>query len=604
MMVHAISILISVFLFAAKIANAQTNGTLTTLKKQHPRILATAEDFERLKKEIGNDDMKEQWFEVLQRDALAILDMPPSTYEIPDGKRLWSVSRRVKDRVYALAMAYQLTGDERFPTRAWDELSAAANFKDWNPSHYLDTAEMTHGFAIGYDWLYDVWTPEQRTTLRNAIKIKGLNTALPLYRKKQGFVIFANNWNPVCNSGIGMGALAIADEESALAEEILTGALKSIPQALAQYDPDGAWSEGPDYWSFTTSYTVTFIASLESALGTDFNLSSTLGFSETCLFPIYMSGPFRRSFNFADSRPGTVSTRALFWLAKRFNRAICADFQLQSPGGNAFDLLWFDASEKKSKKELPLDKHFRYVDVASFRSAWDDQDALFAGFKAGRNPVAHSHLDLGSFVLDAFGHRWAEDIGLDNYNLPGYFSGSKRWQYYRLRAEGHNTLVINPGMGADQNPNATAPIIRFKSDPKFAYAIANLSSAYGMNVQRGLAMLDREQVIVQDEIVTKTSAKVWWFMHTGATIKLQDSNSSAVLTFDKAELTANILSPTGAKFSVMNAVPLPTSPNPQQGSNAQFKKLAIYLPRVTNTRLVVQLATKKLKATILPLAKW
>jgi len=601
-----IVILLLGFLFAANIAHPQTNGILATLNKQHPRILATEEDFEILRNETGTDKTKEEWFDILHRNALAILEMPPSTYELPDGKRLFGTSKRVKERAYTLAMAYRLTGDERFSMRAWDELSAAANFKDWNPSHYLDTAEMTHGLAIGYDWLYDVWTPEQRTTLRNAIRDKGLNTALPLYRKKQGFVILTNNWNLVCNSGIGIGALAIADEdeESALASEILTGALNSIPLALAQYGPDGAWYEGPDYWLFIANRAVPFFAALESALGTDFKLSSSLGFPETCLFPIYTSGPTRRSFNFADTNPGTFRTPSMFWLAKRFNQVICADFELSNPRGSAVDLLWYDASVKKSKNDLPLDKHFRYVDVASFRSAWDDQDALFAGFKAGRNPVAHSHLDLGSFVLDAFGHRWAEDIGLDNYNLPGYFSGSKRWQYYRLRAEGHNTLVINPGMGADQNPNATAPIIRFKSDPKFAYAIANLSSAYGMNVQRGLAMLDREQVIVQDEIVTKTSAKVWWFMHTGATIKLQDSNSSAVLTFDKAELTANILSPTGAKFSVMNAVPLPTSPNPQQGSNAQFKKLAIYLPRVTNTRLVVQLATKKLKATILPLAKW
>jgi len=60
-MLHAIFIIISVFLCTASIADAQTassNGTLTTLNKQHPRLLATAEDFERLKKEIGTDRKK------------------------------------------------------------------------------------------------------------------------------------------------------------------------------------------------------------------------------------------------------------------------------------------------------------------------------------------------------------------------------------------------------------------------------------------------------------------------------------------------------------------------------------------------------------------
>jgi len=598
------SILILVLLFAADIAGNPTvspSRILATLNQQHPRLLATAEDFERLKNEIGTDPKKEQWFLDLQREASVILEIPPSQYMIPDGKRLLATCSRVKVRIYTLAMVYRLTGDQRFSARAWDELSAAAQFPDWNPKHFLDTALMTHAFAIGYDWLYDVWTQEQRDTLRNAIKNLGLNAALPLYRRRRGWVRARHNWNPVCNGGIGMGALAIADDEPALAGEILARALKSIPRALAEYGPDGAWSEGPDYWRFTTTYAVTFIAALESALGTSFTLTSSRGFSETCLFPIYLSGPTRRTFNFADSKPGILGVPAMFWLAKRFNRTICADFELRKARGSAFDFLWYDNSLLESTEMLPLDKYFRRVDVATFRSGWDDPNALFAGVKAGRNRVSHSHLDLGSFVLDALGHRWAEDIGPDNYNLPGYF-GTHRWQYYRVRAEGQNTLVINPDNGADQNPNATAPIIRFKSDPELAYAITDLSTVYGMNVQRGIAMVDRQQVIIQDEIYTETPANVWWFMHTRATIELE--SNSAVLSFGEAKLFAEIISPTGATFSVMNAEPLPTSPNSTQGINSIFQKLAIYLPGVTETRIVVQLTDQQLNMTILPLAEW
>ena len=69
-------------------------------------------------------------------------------------------------RVYTLALLYRSGRRPQYADRAWQELEAAANFKDWNPRHFLDTAEMTHAFAIGYDWLYDVWTPEQRATLR------------------------------------------------------------------------------------------------------------------------------------------------------------------------------------------------------------------------------------------------------------------------------------------------------------------------------------------------------------------------------------------------------------------------------------------------------
>jgi len=86
---------------------------------------------------------------------------------------------------------------------------------------------------------------------------------------------------------------------------------------------------------------------------------------------------------------------------------------------------------------LPLGKYWRHVETATLRSRWNDPQAIFVGLHGGSNAFNHSHLDLGSFVLEALGQRWAVDLGADDYNLPGYFGG-KRFSYYRLRAEGHN----------------------------------------------------------------------------------------------------------------------------------------------------------------------
>src|SRR5207248_2029286 len=181
-----------------------------------------------------------------------ILRASPSRYEIPDGLRLLETSRRVMGRIYTLALVYRLNAEPRYAQRAWQELAAAADFKDWNPRHFLDTAEMTHAFAIGYDWLYDYWTPEQRATLRTAIVEKGIKPALEIENKKAWWAATSYNWNQVCNGGIGMGALAVADEEPDLAGDFLGKALKSIQLAMAEYGPDGAWPEGPGYWNYAT----------------------------------------------------------------------------------------------------------------------------------------------------------------------------------------------------------------------------------------------------------------------------------------------------------------------------------------------------------------
>ena len=176
------------------------------------------------------------------------------------------------------------------------------------------------------------------------------------------------------------------------------------------------------------------------------------------------------------------------------------------------------------------------------RSDWDDPQALFVGFKAGDNKANHSHLDLGSFVFDAAGARWAMDLGADDYNLPGYF-GRQRWEYYRLRTEGHNTLVLNPGQAPDQDPAAVARIVRFKSTPERPYAIADLTPAYAKNarrVWRGLALLDRDKLLVQDEVQAEKPVELWWFMHTQAGISVEQDGHAAHLHSGSAELEVRI----------------------------------------------------------------
>lgn len=566
---------------------------LARLNKAHPRLLATAEDFAELKKRIAGNSQLQSWHSKLQTQAQNILSAPPSRYEIPDGLRLLATSRRVVSRVCTLALLYRLDGDQRYAERAWQELAAAASFPDWNPRHFLDTAEMTHAFAIGYDWLYEVWTPEQRGSLQQAMVEKGLKPALGLYRAHSSWTRVRHNWNQVCNGGIGMGALALADVEPQLAGEILHDALESIQLAMAEFAPDGAWKEGPGYWNYATTYNVVFLAGLQTALGGEFGLSQIGAFKETGLFPVFLTGPLGRTFNYADGGDSTIYAPQMFWLAREFNQPVLAWYERRATKPTALDLLWFDpAGDGPKAAGLPLDKYFRGAEVAVLRSESDDPKALFVGFKAGDNKANHSHLDLGSFVFDAAGVRWAMDLGADDYNLPGYFGG-QRWNYYRLRAEGQNTLVINPTAAPDQDPAASTQIIRFKSKPERAFAIADLTPAYAKSarrVWRGIALLDRNKALVQDEIQADKPLDLWWFMHTPASISIESGGRAANLEQVGAQLRAVILSPPEAKFQIRDAEPLPDSPHPErQAKNERVRKLAIHLTGISDSQLAVLL---------------
>jgi hypothetical protein len=564
---------------------------LATLRPEHPRLLATRADFEKLRKRTQTDPQSRRWREELRRQADRILRQPPSSYEIPDGLRLLATSRQVLHRVQTLALLHELDGEKQHLERAWLELNTAAAFKDWNTRHFLDTAEMTHAFAIGYDWLHDALSKEQRAVLRAAMVEKGLKPALEVHQQGRWWARARHNWNQVCNGGIGMGALALAEVEPELAGELLHEGLVSLQLAMAEFAPDGAWAEGPGYWDYATTYNVAILAALQTALGTDFGLSRMKGFPETGLFPIYSMGPFGQSFNYADAGSGMIRAPHMFWMARQFKQPVYAGYELARARPHPLDLLWFDPADPSAAlASLPLDRYFRNAEVALLRSAWDDPNALFVGFKAGDNKANHSHLDLGSFVLDAQGVRWAADLGADDYNFPGYF-GKQRWDYYRLRAEGHNTLVLNPGRGPDQDAAAAARITRFDSQAGTGFAVADLTAAYARHarqVRRGLALPDRKAVLVQDEIQADQPAEVWWFFHTAARVDVSGDGTTAMLTQGKARLQARLLSPPQAKLSVMPAGPLSSSPHPEkQGENGKFSKLAIQLKNVRDLRLAV-----------------
>ncbi len=101
-----------------------------------------------------------------------------------------------------------------------------------------------------------------------------------------------------------LGALAVAEDEQALTEQIIELALESIPLSLRAYAPDGAFPEGPTYWQYGTAYTCLTIAALDSALGPRHSLHEAPGLDRTGYYRICTVGPTGRYFNYADGGSG------------------------------------------------------------------------------------------------------------------------------------------------------------------------------------------------------------------------------------------------------------------------------------------------------------
>lgn len=119
------------------------------------------------------------------------------------------VARQVQSKVHHWAYAYKMTNDTKWVDRLWRELQhAAGNGTDsfgpdgdnWNTNHFLDVGEFTAAYAVAYDWLYDVWTPEQRNAIMWSIISLGLDKGLTAYSDGSAWWNkVRGNWN--CVSG-------------------------------------------------------------------------------------------------------------------------------------------------------------------------------------------------------------------------------------------------------------------------------------------------------------------------------------------------------------------------------------------------------------------
>ena len=581
---------------------------LAKLRAGHPRLIVLDSELERVNKLTTTDPNATRYLANLVAAGEKLLADPKTVEYKLIGPRLLNQSRACLSRVYTLAALWRLEGDKKWVERAKKELFAAAAFPDWNPSHFLDVAEMTHAFAIGYDWLFHALTAEEKMLLKTAIVEKGLRRGEEAYQGTKPWKWWTtahHNWNQVCNGGLSLGALAIADEEPQLSSFILNNALKSLPTAMASFGPDGGWNEGPGYWDYTVRYTVPLIAGLESALGSDFGIATAHGFERTGTFRLYFVGPTGKVFNYADGGDNSGAAPELRWLARRFKQPLYDWEANRGAGrfGGTMDLLWYAAPTSNPKKaKAPLDNIFRGIDAVFLRSDWGDKDALWVGFKGGDNTANHAHLDLGTFVFDALGERWMMELGPDNYNLPAYF-GDKRWTYYRLRTEGQNTLTLD---NENQGIKAKAPLLAFSPQ---GYTVANLTAGYpkASKLWRGVALVEnRMALLIQDELTARQPVEVGWRVHTLAQVSV--SGREATLTLNGKTCTARILEPAGAVFVAEDVVIAPVEgskeqPKPTHGE----RRLMVRLPgKVTEARIAVLLTPGDGPKTtaLTPLSEW
>ncbi len=538
----------------------------------HPRILLFEGEETAVLEQVETDETWGKIHTAIMDESENLLQQEPLE-RIQIGRRLLSTSREYLRRVLYLSYAYRMTGDERFSAHAERHLLKAAGFSDWNPTHFLDVAEMTMALAIGYDWLFDELPETSKQIIREAIVKKGIE---PSYNEEYNWFLQAeHNWNQVCNAGMTFGALAIREDHPGLADSVIDRAFETIPLAMHDYRPDGAYPEGYGYWGYGTSFNVVFLSAVEKALGSDRELSDSPGFLKTAGFLQHMLAPSNICYNWGDCGARGNLNPAMFWFAAKNNdptllwseRKFLETDDFSRLVRNQFlpVLMIWGKDIQMDQIQAPASRFWMGQGknpICLMRTSWTDPDAMFLGFKAGSPSVNHAHMDVGSFMMEADGIRWVSDFGSQNYesleskgmSIFGRTQDAERWTIFRLNNYAHSTLTINDEL---QKVEGYAKIDRHSEQDNFMFAVSDISSLYNgllKKALRGAGIKDGKFVVVRDEIETKNKpAKVRWNLVTPAEVEL--GKKGAILTKDGETLYLKVQGPDNIKMRTWSTAP-------------------------------------------------
>ncbi|MBQ4528322.1 MAG: heparinase II/III family protein [Clostridia bacterium] len=552
----------------------------SSLKGVHPRVIMTDADFERVKNET------EPKFVSVRNRVIAYADSflkkDELIYELRDGVRLWYVSMDFMDRVMSLAFAYKLTGNKAYFDKCVAEMDSVAAFPNWHPEHHIDVGGLAVGFAIGYDWLYDSLSENQRKKYEAAV----YNLCYKEYYKaftdnsddmKSG-VISANNHNSVMNSGITMCALSFMDVYPELGAYFISNSVRATENTVPNFYPDGSWHEGVGYGLMTLEYLSLQLSSLDTVLGTTYGLDASEGMDKAAHYALNMQCP-TGAFAFYDGSSTSLQWHSgALWFAEYFNAPDVTshwhDFYRvgETARGYASCLMYYNPQSLGAEITLPKDVLYSENEIVTARDSWTDNSPTFFGAKGGFAADAHGHMDMGTFSFFSDGVSWLCDNGTEDYNLPDFWQGGTRegarWRYFANRAEAHNCLIINPDQYGEYDPLAMAEFTSYTSNDTGVIAVLDMTAVHNGKAQsakRGYFLTDnRQSLVVRDEVTVSEHSDIYFFLQTEHNVLINE-NIVTLIDSNNSSKTLKVEFACDAEFVLTkgDAVPLPTSPSPE-----------------------------------------
>ena len=320
---------------------------------------------------------------------------------------------------------------------------------------------------------------------------------------------------------------------------------------------------------------------------------------------------YPRCFNYSDCGEATLVNPAMFWFAAQntntgiiFNEIKKLTLDLKYNTENLlnnrflpFLLLW--SKNIDFQKTLPP-KRKMFVgngktEIAMMRTSWIDNNGIYVGVKGGTPSASHQHMDVGSFIMEANGVRWALDFGLQEYHsleskgidLWNRAQESQRWDVFRYKNTSHNTLTINNQKQLVAGNARIKSISESENNMSVGMDLTSLYQLDAKKVERKISLENQKLVLIEDIVSTfDKDIIVRWNMLTKASPKIID-NQTIELSQNGKKMKVKLKGIESAKAYINSTV----SPNDYDALNSgtTFIGFEISIPTNSSIKYIVSL---------------
>jgi Heparinase II/III-like protein/Domain of unknown function (DUF4962) len=386
-------------------------------------------------------------------------------------------------------------------------------------------ADQTKPLAVAYDWLYEQWSPADRSAILRKT-LDGCDYEIELIREQRLSPYNVILYNAPFQALMACALATFQDDRRSEGVMNFTADLwknRVLPVWRQVMGRNGGWHEGGEYVGVGIGQAIYELPAMwRSATGEDL-FASEPGIRGFLDFLVYRTRPDTTDFRWGDGAFFDKIVPDALPLALELRHA--AAYSLRPRNADVVPSAWpwgplTDPSlrDPTSFARLPLLRQFDGIGMIVARSDWSP-DATYVTFKAGDNYWSHVHLDQGAFTIYKGG-----ELAIDS-GLYGSSYGADHHMNYSYQSIAHNVVTVT-------DPKDTVPAPG-KDKPR---PIANdggqrrVGSGWGVEA----APLDRTEWEAKRDIY-----------HTATMGPLLDQDGLAVVAADITPAYTNVASGSG-----------------------------------------------------------